>query len=169
MNRTFSEVAGCTVIQSGLHTSFWADAVATACHIRNRCSNGTLGGEIPYEKWTVEELGYLRVFGSKVFVLNKTPGKGKFEARSKEGIFVGYPRQSKGYRVWIPSERRLAITLDVKFMENSRMQSLNEGSEVETNVDEDHEDEWEMPVRADEDDTNEIPQRKRIKVLRIIT
>jgi len=48
---------------------------------------------------TGESLSYdnLRSFDSKVFVLDKDPTKDK-SARSLEGIFVGYPRETKGFR-----------------------------------------------------------------------
>ncbi|KAK2578606.1 hypothetical protein KPH14_001023 [Odynerus spinipes] len=53
----------------------------------------------------------------KVFSLNREPTKGKFEPRSKKGIFLGYSEQSKAYRVWLPDERRVDIARDVKFLE----------------------------------------------------
>lgn len=37
MNRTLLDMARCLMLQSGLSSMFWADAVATACHIRNCC------------------------------------------------------------------------------------------------------------------------------------
>lgn len=36
-NRTLLEMARCLLIQSGLPSSFWAEAVSTANYIRNRC------------------------------------------------------------------------------------------------------------------------------------
>ena len=60
---------------------------------------------------------HLRSFGTKVCVLDKSPNKDKFAPRSREGKFVGYPRESKGYRVWIPKEKRVVIARDVKFFD----------------------------------------------------
>ncbi|XP_070036449.1 uncharacterized protein [Nicotiana tomentosiformis] len=47
------------------------------------------------------KLTHLRIFGCKYFVLNN--GKealGKFDAKSDEGIFLGYSAQSKAYKVY---------------------------------------------------------------------
>lgn len=52
-----------------------------------------------------------------MFCLDKTPTKGKFDARSKEGIFIGYSEESKGFRIWLPESRKVEITRDVKFLE----------------------------------------------------
>jgi hypothetical protein len=52
-----------------------------------------------------------------------SPGKGKLTCRSKEGIVVGYSEESKAYRIWIPEERKVEISRDVKFMElNERIE-----------------------------------------------
>ena len=100
-NRTLVEMARCLLIQSNLGDSFWAEAIATANHIRNRCITGRLDGETPYELWKGKStyLHYLRIFGTRTFVLNKFPGEGKFEARSNKGIFIGYSEHAKAYRV----------------------------------------------------------------------
>ena len=119
MNRTLLDMSRCLMLQSGLSPMFWADAVATACHIRNRCPSRSLGGLTPYEKWTggLPKLDYLRTFGSKVFVLDKDPTRDKFAPRSAEGVLIGYPRESKGYRVWMPEEHKAIVARDVKFLE----------------------------------------------------
>lgn len=48
MNRTLLDMSRCLMLQSGSSSMFWADAVAIACHIRNRCSCSSLGGLTPY-------------------------------------------------------------------------------------------------------------------------
>lgn len=119
MNRTLVEMARCMLLNCELPTVFWAEAVDTACYIRNRCPTSSLGGEIPYEKWFDKpvKIGYLKKFGTEVHVLDKSPNNDKFAARGIPGIFVGYPRTSKGFRVWIPEERRFIIARDIKFCE----------------------------------------------------
>lgn len=107
------------MLQSGLSPMFWADEIATACHIRNRCPSSSLGGITPYEKWTGElpKLEHFRTFGAKVF--DKDPGKDKLAPRSTEGVLVGYPRESKGYRVWMPEEHKAIVARDVRFIEET--------------------------------------------------
>ena len=42
---------------------------------------------------------YFRVFGSKCYILNDQENLGKFDAKSDEGIFLGYFISSQAYRV----------------------------------------------------------------------
>lgn len=62
-------------------------------------------------------MGHMRTFGTKVLILNKNSTKGKFDPRSKEGIFIGYPEHAKGYRVWVPNERKVVVSRDLRFMD----------------------------------------------------
>ena len=39
--------------------------------------------------------------------------KSKLEPTARKGIFVGYCDGTKGYRVWIPSEKKVEISRDV--------------------------------------------------------
>lgn len=91
-NRTLVEMARCLLIQSNLPPSFWGEAVNAANYIRNRCPTSSLGSKTPYEKWTgkASHVGHFQEFGRQVYSLNREPNKGKFQSRSKKGIFVGY-------------------------------------------------------------------------------
>ncbi|XP_076546329.1 uncharacterized protein LOC143305686 [Osmia lignaria lignaria] len=73
--------------------------------------------------------------------------KGKFELRSREGIFVGYAEQSKGYRIWIPTERKIEISRDARFLEKlprKPEESIRDSKPVEITVQEGRADE-ELP------------------------
>jgi hypothetical protein len=48
----------------------------------------------------------------------------KFESRTIEGIFVGYPSDSHAYRYYNPTNGRVEVSCDVDFDENN-------GSQVE--------------------------------------
>jgi hypothetical protein len=116
-NRSLVETARCLMIQSGLSASFWAEAILTANHIRNRYPSRSLGGEIPFKMWTRRTpiVSYFRKFGTTAFALDKTPGKGKFDSRSKKCIFIGYSVQSKAYRLWDSEARKVIRSRDVTF------------------------------------------------------
>jgi Reverse transcriptase (RNA-dependent DNA polymerase)./Integrase core domain. len=116
-NRTLLEMARCLLIQSGLPSSFWAEAVSTANYIRNRCPTKSLNGHTPYEAWTgrTPNVSHFKEFGCNVFILDRKPKRGKFEECGKKGIFLGYSDESKGYRVWIPEEMKIVNTRDIKF------------------------------------------------------
>jgi transposase InsO family protein len=100
-NRTLVEMARCLLIQSGLPSSFWGEAVNTANYIRNRCPSNSLNGETAYQKWTGDtpDVSHLREFGCSAYTLNRSQNKGKFADRSRKGVLVGYSDESKAYRV----------------------------------------------------------------------
>lgn len=119
-NRTLLDIARCLLIQSGLPDRFWAEAIATANHVKNRTPSKTLNGKTPYELWFDREpnVGYFKVFGCEAFVWNNSKTKTKFEPRALKGIFLGYDDQSKAYRVYLHDKNRIEITRSVKFLEN---------------------------------------------------
>lgn len=90
-NRTLVEMARCMLIESGLPPCFWAEAISTANHIRNRCITKSLNNGTSYEKWFGKQpdIKYFRKFGSRVMALNKTPNKGKLINWSMCQIFNG--------------------------------------------------------------------------------
>lgn len=117
-NRTLLEAARCLLADSKLPTRFWAEAVAAANHVRNRCVTMILGIKTPFEVifGRRPRVNYLRRFGSKVFIVDKSPSKDKLAPRGIEGVFVGYAKTAKAYRVWIPAEKKILVTRDVKFI-----------------------------------------------------
>lgn len=99
-NRTLMEMARCLLIQSGLPNSFWAEAVRTACYLRNRCVSRSLDGKTPYELWWSKkpDVAHLRRFGEKAMVLKKRGGRDKLDAKAFETVFVGYSENAKAWR-----------------------------------------------------------------------
>ncbi|KAJ3631838.1 hypothetical protein MTP99_012944 [Tenebrio molitor] len=107
------------LLESGLPASFRGEAIMTANHVRNSCISKSIDGDIPYKRWTGKspDVSHLQIFGCKAYVLDKPTNRGKFDSKTVEGIFVGYSDYPKGYRVWIPSEQKIRISRDVKFLE----------------------------------------------------
>lgn len=125
-NRTLMETARCLLIQSGLPSVFWAEAVNTANYIRNRSPSTKLNGKTPFEAWygKAPDVTDFKRFGCDVFVMNRKPGRSKLEPKSRKGIFVGYSQESKAYRIWIPEEKKIEVSRDVKFLEKSEIQII---------------------------------------------
>ena len=74
----------------------------TSCHIRNRIFFRAGTKKTSYEIWNEKKpkVKYFWVFGSKCFILNDRENLGKFDAKSDEGIFLGYFMNSQTYRVY---------------------------------------------------------------------
>lgn len=104
MNRTLQDRARSMLVGAGLGGGFWVEAIATASHIRNRGPVTGLG-RTPEELWSgkTPSVKHLRAYGSKAYVsLEKFKRKGKMGVTKWEGVIVGYPTGSVGYRVWDP-------------------------------------------------------------------
>ncbi|GJW32712.1 putative ribonuclease H-like domain-containing protein [Tanacetum coccineum] len=96
-NRTLIEAARTMLADSKLPTTFWAEAVSTACYVQNR------------------------PFGCHVTILNTLDKLGKFDGKSDEGFFVGYSLSSKAFRVYNIRTRKVQENLHVGFLENKPM------------------------------------------------
>jgi transposase InsO family protein len=123
MNRTLFEMA-CTMLDaSGAPLELWADAVLTACHIRNRLPSRTLDGKSPYEAWNGRKptVGHIRKWGCKVYrLINKKTGRKKFQKdfKSMEGYLVGYELPGGvNYRIYHPGTKEFKVSRDVLFDE----------------------------------------------------
>ena len=90
------------LISSKLPKFYWAEAVNTECYLINRCMIRSVLDKTPYEllKGRKPNLVHLRAFGCLCFIHNNDKDNlEKFDAKSDEGIFLGYSSQSKAYKV----------------------------------------------------------------------
>ena len=78
--------------ENNLPKYFWAEAVNTAYYILNRALIRLILRKTPYElsKGRKPNISYFHIFGCKCFILNNRDNRGKFDAKSDEGIFLGY-------------------------------------------------------------------------------
>ena len=82
-------------------------------------------GKIPYLYWNDQpkrqiNLSHLRVFGCAAYVtLPPTYRDGKLMPTSVTGVMVGYDSHRKGYRIFLPSHKKVITAKDVRFDETS--------------------------------------------------
>ena len=57
---------------------------------------------------------YFRVFGCKCCILNDWENLGKFNARSDEGIFLGYSTTSQAYKVYNKRTKTVMESINVE-------------------------------------------------------
>ena len=118
MWRSLFEMARCLLLESELPKSLWTYAVMTAAYIKNRCFNSRLG-KTPYEALIGKrpDLSNMHIFGSTCFAYVQNAKK--LEARSKEGVFVGYDKGSPAYLVYYPEANKVERVRCVKFLEQN--------------------------------------------------
>ncbi|GKB24355.1 putative ribonuclease H-like domain-containing protein [Tanacetum coccineum] len=92
-NRTLIEAARTMLADSKLPTTFWAEAVNTACYVQNRVC--------------------------PITILNTLDHLGKFDRKADERFFVGYSTNSKAFRVFNSRTRIVEENLHVKFSEET--------------------------------------------------
>ncbi|GJX29562.1 putative ribonuclease H-like domain-containing protein [Tanacetum coccineum] len=83
-----------------LPTTFWAEAVSTACYVQNRVLVTKPHNKTPYEllHGRPPSISFMRPFGCPVTILNTLNPLGKFDKKPDEGFFVGYSINSKAFR-----------------------------------------------------------------------
>ncbi|GKB72232.1 putative ribonuclease H-like domain-containing protein [Tanacetum coccineum] len=106
---------------SKLPTTFWAEAVNTACYMQNRVLVTKPHNKTPYELFLGRKpsLGFVRPFGCPVTILNTIDHLGKFDGKADEGFFVGYSINSKAFRVFNSKTKIVEENLHVQFSENT--------------------------------------------------
>ena len=125
-NRSLEEIARTLLNDTSLPKYFWAEAVNTACYIMNRALIRPILKKTPYELFNGRKpnISHLHVFGCKCFVLNNGKDNlGKFDAKSDEGIFLGYSLQSKAYRIYNKRTMNIEESIHVTFDESNAILS----------------------------------------------
>ncbi|GJU57067.1 putative ribonuclease H-like domain-containing protein [Tanacetum coccineum] len=123
-NRTLIEDARIMLANSKLPTTFWAEAVSTACYVQNRVLVTKPHNKTPYELFLGRNpaLGFIRPFGCLVTILNTIDNLGKFDGKADEGFFVGYSINSKARMETVPDKYYILLPLwpaDLPFYQNS--------------------------------------------------
>ncbi|GJV04712.1 putative ribonuclease H-like domain-containing protein [Tanacetum coccineum] len=90
-NRTLIKAAKPMLVDSKLPTTFWAEAVNTACYVQNRVLVTKLHNKTPYEFFLgiKPALGFMKPVRCPVTILNTIDHLGKFDGKADEGLFVG--------------------------------------------------------------------------------
>ena len=78
-----------------------------------------------------ESLQHLRIFGCPMHVLKgKTE---KMESRMETCIFVGYPKETKMYYFYSPSDLKVFVSTNAKFLEEDYMNEFTPKSRIVLN------------------------------------
>ena len=109
MNRTVVERVHCILSNAKLSKQFWGKALRTAIHIINITPSSWLDGNISEHMWTEREVSYdyLLVFWCQVLVHVPKDERTKLDTKSRECIFLGYPNEEFGYRLWDPVNKKI--------------------------------------------------------------
>ncbi|GJQ91797.1 putative ribonuclease H-like domain-containing protein [Tanacetum coccineum] len=86
-NRTLIEAARTMLADSLLPTTFWAEAISTACYVQNKVLVTKPHNKIPYEllHGRPPSISFMKPFGCPVTILNTLNPLGKLDGKADEG------------------------------------------------------------------------------------
>nr|GEV74524.1 hypothetical protein [Tanacetum cinerariifolium] len=96
------------------------EAVNTACYVQNKVLVTKPHNKTPYELLLgkTPSIGFMRLFGCPVNILNTLDPLEKFDGKADEGFLVRYTVSSKAFRVFNSRTRIVQETLHIIFLEN---------------------------------------------------
>ncbi|KAE8685445.1 hypothetical protein F3Y22_tig00111098pilonHSYRG00167 [Hibiscus syriacus] len=99
----------------------------------NRSPRASLAGKVAEEVWTGHDVSFdnLRIFGCPAYVHVPADERSKLDAKSKECIFLGYKKGVKGFKFWDPVAKKVVISRDVVFDEQSMLQQKQDTTVVD--------------------------------------
>ena len=121
-HRQLLDIIPTLLIEMHVPSYLWSDALMTATYLQNWLPSAPLGGAIPLHRLSpTSSLFSLppRVFGCVAFVQDHSLSLSKLSPRALKGVFVGYSRTQKGYRVYFLDTRRYMTSANVTFHEDS--------------------------------------------------
>ena len=100
---------------------FWAEAINAAVCLHNRSPTTALKNKTPFECWFGKkpDVSNLRVFGCICFVYVPDKLRKKLDPKASKAIFMGYPQDTKGYKVYELSSDKFIRSRSVTFHEQS--------------------------------------------------
>lgn len=118
--RTLTEMARCLLSDGGFSKSLWGEMFFTAAFPANRAPHKVLENETPYKRMHGRDanLRMLRAIGARAFVHVEIHTQ-KMDAKAWEGKLCGYSTDSRAYRVYIPTTKRVTESRNVTFIETS--------------------------------------------------
>jgi hypothetical protein len=129
-NRTIVEMARSMIHAQHLKLEFWAEAMANAVYIRNRCPTRALVSITPQEAWSGCKpcIAHMRVFGCIAYAMVADAKRGKLDAKGTKCLFLGYCEGTKAYRLMCLETKKIIKSRDVVFVEDST--SVGHGLEM---------------------------------------
>ena len=166
MNRTLVEAARSMLAHANLPEYYWAEAVATAVHIKNRTPTTALKEDkTPFEMWYEKKpnVTNLKVFGCVAYAHIPETQRQKLDKKSEKLRFIGYSREHKGYRLINEQTKKVIIRRDVAFNETDFGNTIGDGGDLTIiDIDTSSDEEVEQPVQLDQEEVErQRPERHR--------
>ena len=143
-NRTILNMVRCLLTKSGVSKEFWPEVVNWSVHILNRNPTFVVKNMTPEEVWSGRKLtvDHFRIFGCIAYAHIPDKKRYKLDGKGEKCIFLGVSDQSKAYKLYNPTTKKIIISRDVVFDEERFWENnIDETKKILENFDEDNEDE----------------------------
>ncbi|XP_050217429.1 uncharacterized protein LOC126668266 [Mercurialis annua] len=110
-------VARSLKIQAYLPLHFWHDCMSHSVYLINRVPSLVIENKTPYKILykKVPSFQNLKVFGCLAYASTLSHNRSKFSPRATQCIFLGYPPNTKGYRLYDIQSKQIIISKNVRF------------------------------------------------------
>jgi hypothetical protein len=127
--------------EAKLFDGYWREAVSTSVYILNKGKLRVNSDKTAYELWfgRAPSIKYFKVFGSKCYIKRLDENLGKFDARSDEGIFIGYDSNKKAYICYNIRSHKIVESADVKVDDLKTLRIKNQETILESEDEDDDE------------------------------
>ncbi|KAK8547551.1 hypothetical protein V6N12_031688 [Hibiscus sabdariffa] len=149
-NRTLLDMVRSMMSHSDLPISFWGHALETATFTLNRVPSKSVQ-KTPYEIWTWKHpsMSFMKIWGCQAYVKHQMSTK--LEPRSHKCIFVGYPKETKGYYFFNPKENKLFVARTGVFLEKEFLSNQDEPKTYQEAVSSPDSEKWLEAMRSEMD------------------
>ena len=126
------ETARALLFQSNLPIKYWGECILTATHIINTLPSHALENKCPVEVLHQRKPSYshMRSFGCLCYPTIPKPQRTKFDPKTSPHVFIGYPPNTKGYKVLSLATKKIHVSRDVVFHETIFPFSLTKNTTV---------------------------------------
>lgn len=111
----------CLLTKSDVSKEFWTEAVNWSVHILNRSPTFAVKNMTPEEAWSRRKptVDHFRIFGCIAYAHIPDKKRSKLHDKGEKCIFLGVSDQSKAYKLYNPTTKRIIISRDVVFDEET--------------------------------------------------
>lgn len=165
-NQTIMNLVRSTLTEKKMPKEFWAEGVRWITYVLNRSPTTALENQTPEEAWNgfKPDVKHFKVFGCIGHVHIPEAKRTKLDNKSCKCIFLGFSEESKAYRMYNPTSKKILVSRDVVFEESKNWdwgRNDEDGANTEVLVwenNEDGEEEFlEEEVMANEHNEEAVP------------
>lgn len=129
-NRTIMNMVRSMLSRMNIPKVFWLEAVNWSVHILNRSPTLAVKNMTPQEAWTGYKLSidYFRILGCITYTHVLDEKRSKLDNKGTKCVFLGISEESKAYRLYNLVTKKIIISRDVIFDEDSNWTWSREGN-----------------------------------------